>query len=292
MNDNVIESYMNDNTIEIYKIETENDQILRSDDPYKLFLIPELLEENINKLQEYRKGIIIAAKSKFYENYYEIFVCNGNRASFIGQCTISNLDDEIDIPYYGQKSEAEEIMTYSGATKEERINWTQIQADENYRVFEYHEGLARVQRNNHWGYVDVNGNEIVPCSEFDYAEDFHFGFARVTKNGKNGVINKKGDIVINCNFSNIKLLRSIRNMPKMNFEKLGINFDLLEREKKLISLLTESNIPVVYDISTGSIIYVKNFEKQLKIFSNGKPSYLDIDEIDQFKKTLSRFLNL
>src|SRR5690625_3911193 len=109
MNDNVIESYMNDNTIEIYKIETENDQILRSDDPYKLFLITELLEENINKLQEDRKGIIIAAKSKFYENYYEIFVCNGNRASFIGRCTISNLDDEIDIPYYGQQSEAEEI---------------------------------------------------------------------------------------------------------------------------------------------------------------------------------------
>lgn len=287
MNDSAIENYMNNNTIEIYKIETENNEILRSDDPSKFFLIPELLKENIAKLYEYHRGIVIAAESIFYRNQYEIYVCNGNNARFVGRSTLSNSYVELDIPYNGKKTQEEEFKTYS-YLKEERLNWTQIQGDENYYVFEYHEGLARIQRNNLWGYIDVNGNEIVPCSKFNYAEDFHFGFARVTKNGKTGVINRKGDIVIGCQFSNIKLLKSTSYIPEVNSESLDINLDLVEKEKKLITFLTKSDIPMVYDISTGTIIYVKTFEKQLKILSNNKPLYLDMDGVEQFKKTLSR----
>lgn len=52
--------------------------------------------------------------------------------------------------------------------------------------------LAACERNNKWGFLDINGNEIVPC-ELEYVSDtFYCGLAEVRKYGKCGFMNTQG----------------------------------------------------------------------------------------------------
>ena len=41
----------------------------------------------------------------------------------------------------------------------------------------FHEGLAAVQHNGLWGYIDKEGNEVIPC-QYESAEDFNNSRAR------------------------------------------------------------------------------------------------------------------
>lgn len=70
----------------------------------------------------------------------------------------------------------------------------------------FHEGLALVQRNGLWGYIDAKGDEVIPCiykgTEYgNYGFDFSEGMAVIIdKNGKYGYINTKGEVVIKPQF--------------------------------------------------------------------------------------------
>ena len=48
-------------------------------------------------------------------------------------------------------------------------------------VHNFHEGLAEVERNKKWGFVDNTGREVIPCQ---YVSTMHFqeGKARVNEN--------------------------------------------------------------------------------------------------------------
>lgn len=61
----------------------------------------------------------------------------------------------------------------------------------------FHEGYAAVCKNNKWGFVDVNGNEVIPC---DYTEisDFSDGCAAVAKGNKYGFVDSNGRQIIPC----------------------------------------------------------------------------------------------
>ena len=48
-------------------------------------------------------------------------------------------------------------------------------------------GLACVHLNGKCGFIDKEGNEIIPC-EYDYADDFKDNLARVKLKGKWGII--------------------------------------------------------------------------------------------------------
>ena len=73
----------------------------------------------------------------------------------------------------------------------------------------FHEGLALVQRNRLWGYIDVEGNEVIPCiyigTEYgNYAFPFSEGLAAVrSKDGNYGYINAKGEMVIKPQWSDV-----------------------------------------------------------------------------------------
>lgn len=62
-------------------------------------------------------------------------------------------------------------------------------------VDEFREGLARVKKNNKYGYVNQNGILVIPLS-FDFVGDFSEGYAGVELNEKYGYIDKTGNIVI------------------------------------------------------------------------------------------------
>ena len=57
----------------------------------------------------------------------------------------------------------------------------------------FHEGLARVVKNNRFGFINSKGNEVIPC-QYDFAHDFKNGSAVVQSN-KFGVINTAGEFI-------------------------------------------------------------------------------------------------
>ena len=66
----------------------------------------------------------------------------------------------------------------------------------------FHEGLAGVELNGKWGYINKSGKEVVP-PKYDEAEFFHEGLAGVKLNGKCGYINKSGKEVVPPKYDNV-----------------------------------------------------------------------------------------
>ena len=64
----------------------------------------------------------------------------------------------------------------------------------------FHNGLAMVKMNGKYGFMNLEGKLVVPCT-YDYAFDFVDGVAIVEKNGKCGVIDTTGKLVSNCQWS-------------------------------------------------------------------------------------------
>ena len=60
---------------------------------------------------------------------------------------------------------------------------------------EFSEGLARVEADGKWGYIDKEGKEVV-SPKYEEADDFRGGLARVRADGKCGYIDKEGKEVI------------------------------------------------------------------------------------------------
>ena len=62
-------------------------------------------------------------------------------------------------------------------------------------VYDFSEGLAGVETNDKWGFVNKSGKEVIPC-KYDDVYDFSEGLAGVKMNGKWGFVNKSGKEVI------------------------------------------------------------------------------------------------
>lgn len=59
----------------------------------------------------------------------------------------------------------------------------------------FHEGYARAEKNGKYGFVDKNGNEIIP-PKYEWVGQFKEGVARVFTNDKAGYVEKQGKLVI------------------------------------------------------------------------------------------------
>ena len=67
-----------------------------------------------------------------------------------------------------------------------------------YKVcYPYSEGLAAVCKKTKWGYIDKEGNEIIP-QVYDMVGSFSEGLAAICKKGKWGYIDKGGNEIIQC----------------------------------------------------------------------------------------------
>ncbi|MFM9983830.1 MAG: WG repeat-containing protein [Flavobacteriales bacterium] len=69
--------------------------------------------------------------------------------------------------------------------------------NQRYRGAGVYEGIVLVCLNNLWGYLDANGNEIIPF-QFEEASAFARDSAEVTLNGHKFIINKQGRCIQNC----------------------------------------------------------------------------------------------
>ena len=61
------------------------------------------------------------------------------------------------------------------------------------------DGLARVQRDGKWGFIDKSGKEVIPCV-WDDIYYFIDGLALVEQNEKYGFINLSNEVVVPCEF--------------------------------------------------------------------------------------------
>ena len=68
-----------------------------------------------------------------------------------------------------------------------------------YGEYVFFEGLARVRLNGKYGYIDQSGREVVPC-KYDEAYNFSEGLAVLKLNGKWGYIDQSGRGVVPCKY--------------------------------------------------------------------------------------------
>jgi hypothetical protein len=62
-------------------------------------------------------------------------------------------------------------------------------------IEEYHEGFARVKKDDRYGFVDKTGREVIPC-EYDWATDFYEGLSKVKKDDEECYIDKDRRVVL------------------------------------------------------------------------------------------------
>jgi len=67
-------------------------------------------------------------------------------------------------------------------------------------IWNFSEGLAPVERNEKFGFIDKTGKEVVPCI-YDSVRHFNEGLALIRKDGKRGYIDKMGAQVIPLSFN-------------------------------------------------------------------------------------------
>ena len=66
------------------------------------------------------------------------------------------------------------------------------------QAYEFSEGLASVRFKGHWGYIDTHGDVFMPFV-FDIASPYRWGRAEVYYNGVKHAVDRKGRCVKNCN---------------------------------------------------------------------------------------------
>ena len=67
----------------------------------------------------------------------------------------------------------------------------------------FSEGLAAVELNGKWGFINKSGKEVIPL-KYDSIRSFSEGFAAVVLNGKCGYINKSGKEVIPLKYDDVE----------------------------------------------------------------------------------------
>ncbi len=85
------------------------------------------------------------------------------------------------------------------------VNGKQLTDFKYSHIVDTEEKLFKVQNseNKKWGYINLEGEEIIPCI-YDNAYDYFFdGLAIVYLNGKRGAINTNGDVVIPINYNKL-----------------------------------------------------------------------------------------
>lgn len=120
----------------------------------------------------------------------------------------------------------------------------------------FHDGLAVVSKDEKYGYINLVGEEVIPC-KYDEARWFSDDFAAVNKDGKWGFINKKGNEKIPFTYDKVE---SFSNglAAVMKNEKWGF----VDKEGILA-------IPCIYD-------YAYSFSEDLAcIEKDGKWGFID-----------------
>ncbi len=160
------------------------------------------------------------------------------------------------------------------------------------------DGLIRVQdENNNYGFIDINGQEIIPPT-LDYADDYNDGLIAVRdrETQKYGYMDKYGILVIPYiydrarNFSNgIAIVEVAGN--RFYIDKNNKPLITKETKKKIIKVEAPGNIPsyvIDYDITKDFLRY----RTELTVSSEWTPRVVETNDINKVKEHEEKVLNL
>ena len=131
-----------------------------------------------------------------YDNF---LACNKSR---YGDDTYAEDDDSV----YDEVVFAGEDVLYMGDEKfsvEEAIFKETRSSCKYDSIWGFSEGFAAVELDGKWGFVNKQGEEVVPC-KYDDVEEFSEGFAQVELNGKSGFVNEQGEEVVPCKYDDVE----------------------------------------------------------------------------------------
>jgi hypothetical protein len=148
----------------------------------------------------------------------------------------------------------------------------------------FSDGLCKVKYDGKWGYVNVNGYEIIPCKYLADVSNFSQGIAAVMIGDKFGFINKLGQIVIEPKFDS----------AYFNEKSFGV---AVVKKNEMWSVINSKGVTIFGPISplSGLNIYttetpfikVKSGKKiEFLISTNGKKIIGDISYIGEFNDGL------
>jgi len=123
----------------------------------------------------------------------------------------------------------------------ERIEFASKYYDQ---IYEFKEGMAKVKLNGRYGFINEEYFEIIPVIYNEIHKNFSEGFVCCTKNGKVGYLDKNGNIVVPFKYDN-----SIGSMglgPCGEFRE-GRAEVWKNGKKGFIDYLGNEVIPIIYD---------------------------------------------
>lgn len=120
-------------------------------------------------------------------------------------------------------------------------------------------GLIKVDVNNKYGFINTEGNEVVPCI-YDDAYNFQDGFALVMVNRKFGFVNTEGDEVVPCKYDYL----NIRDLFTYGYANVRLNGNY-----GIVTTTGKEIVPCAYD----QIYWIQ--EKLFKVELNDKYGLFD-----------------
>lgn len=166
-------------------------------------------------------------------------------------------------------------------------------------IYEFYDGLARVQRNGMYGFINESGEEVIPC-KYEYLSIFFSNeYCEVTKDDLSGLIDKTGQIIVPYKYDAVDYDEDIdaffirKNNKSGIIDKDGVtilvpckwdqiswyeNGKAIARKNGLFMVInkygeTLINLSDIYDVDLGisdGVVPVKN--------GSGKWGLLDINE--------------
>ncbi|MDR1983372.1 MAG: WG repeat-containing protein [Prevotellaceae bacterium] len=237
-------------------------------------------QKHISSAQPFRKGFAQVNMSDSKGNKSHCFIDKtGKRVSdyFISDKKFS---DDLDL---AQKENRSWVLI-------DKTKKNVMSLPDYFYVESLSEGLARVELNSKWGYIDETLKEIITC-KYDAAKNFSEGLAAVELNSKWGYIDETGELVIPCtynatwNFSGglaaVKLNRSWGFIDKTG--ELVIPYKYVDAKNFSEGLAAvELNGSWGFIDKTGELVipcrykYVLNFSEGLAVVGlNGKCGFID-----------------
>jgi len=146
---------------------------------------------------------------------------------------------------------------------------------------DFRDGVARVckkiasDRVRKWGYIDKNGKQVLPFSYGHVSGDFSQGLAYVAKSNQSSIINKKGEIVKKLKISNYNL-----TPPGDHFLPRVANYTYFSEGVIWLSVGNR-----LFLVNTNGDIEKEIDLKEIEKAFNGK--LWEVDEVYPFKRGLS-----
>lgn len=119
-------------------------------------------------------------------------------------------------------------------TTNKRMPWAVEPTMEYDKVWHFSDGLAKVMRDNQYGFIDANGKEIIQIM-FTDAWSFSKGYARVSRKGKWGFINTSGEKITKLEYDAVELYSEDFAVVAKKNRKGDLKYGYINKEGKLIT---------------------------------------------------------